>query len=85
MHRLVGNAHNNGLYAIYLPNEKILSVADANSGRGLRKTPANKMNAFNTNLWENLARLKLDIKTVLPIHGQKVGFEKLMMAAGQQP
>jgi len=45
MHRLVGNAHNNGLYVIYLPNEKILSVADAYSGRGLRKTPTNKMNA----------------------------------------
>jgi len=40
---------------------------------------------LNANLWENFARLKLDINTVLPIHGQKVGFEQLMMAAGQQP
>ena len=85
MHRLVGNAHNNGLYVIYLPNEKILNVADAYSGRGLRKTPAKEVNAFTANLWENLARLKHDIKTVLPIHGQMVGFEQLMMAAGQQP
>jgi len=29
--------------------------------------------------------LNLDIKTVLPIHAQKVGFEQLMMAVGQQP
>ena len=85
MHPLVGNSHNNGLYVIYLLNEKIVSVADAYSGCGLHKTPAKKVNAFTSNLWENLARLKLDIKTVLPIHGQKVGFEQLKMVAGQQP
>ncbi|MDA1324247.1 MAG: MBL fold metallo-hydrolase [Proteobacteria bacterium] len=85
MHRLIGNAHNNGLYVIYLPNEKILSVADAYSARATLKEPAKKVDPFTANLWENLVRLKLDIATVLPIHGQKAGFDQLKMAAGQQP
>jgi glyoxylase-like metal-dependent hydrolase (beta-lactamase superfamily II) len=85
MHRLAGNAHNNGLYVIYLPNEKILSVADAYSARTLLKTPMKKVDPFTANLWENLVRLKLDVETVLPIHGKKVGFDQLKMAAGQQP
>ena len=85
MHRLIGNPHNNGLYVIYLPKEKILSVADAYSGRSIRKAPAKRVSNSAENLWQNLVRLKLDIETVLPIHGKKVGFEQLKMTAGQKP
>lgn len=83
MHRLIGNPHNNGLYVIYLPKEKILSVADAYSARSVLTAPAKKVGASTANLWENLVRLKLDIETVLPIHGKKVGFDQLKMMAGQ--
>jgi glyoxylase-like metal-dependent hydrolase (beta-lactamase superfamily II) len=85
MHRLIGNAHSNGLYVIYLPGEKILSVADAYSARSILKAPAARVDPSTANLWENLVRLKLDVRTVLPIHGRKVGFDQLRMAAGQQP
>ena len=59
-------------------------VADAYSGRRVRKTPAKKVSPFTANLWENLQRLKLDIETVLPIHGNKRGIEQVRFAAGQE-
>ena len=85
MHRLVGNYHNNGLYVIYLPKEKILSVADAYSARAILKEPAKRVGQATKNLWDNITRLNLDVETVLPIHGSKVGFDQLKMASGQQP
>jgi glyoxylase-like metal-dependent hydrolase (beta-lactamase superfamily II) len=85
MHRLIGNAHNNGLYVVYLPKEKILSVADAYSARSLVKAPVKKVDPFTANLWENLMRLKLDVEKVLPIHGKMVEFDQLKLTAGQQP
>ena len=83
LHHVKGNLHNDGLLIGYLPKEKILMVADAYSGRGLRKAPAKTVNPFTANLWENLERLELDIATVLPIHGQKVAFEQVRFAAGK--
>lgn len=83
LHHLKGNLHNDGLLVGYLPKEKILMVADAYSGRGIRKTPAKKVSPFTANLWENLERLKLDITTVLPIHGRKVDFVQVKLAAGK--
>ncbi len=84
LYRLVENRHNGGLLIGYLPKEKIMMVADAYSGRRVRKAPAKKVSPFTANLWENLQRLNLDIETVLPIHGNKRGIEQVRFAAGQQ-
>ena len=61
-----------------------MMVADAYSGRRMYKAPAEKVNLFTANLWENLQRLNLDIETVLPIHGNRVEFEQVRLAAGQE-
>lgn len=84
LYRLVGNTHNAGLLIGYLPQEKIMMVADAYSGRGFRKSPAKNVIPYQTNLWENLKRLKLDIETVLPIHGKKSNMQQVRFAAGAQ-
>jgi len=84
LYRLVGSRHNGGLLIGYLPKEKIMMVADAYSGRRMRKAPAKKVRHNAANLWENLQRLNLDIETVLPIHGKKVGFKQVRLAAGQE-
>ena len=85
LHLVKGNLHNAGMLIAYLRAEKIMIVADVYSGRGLRKAPLDpkKVSVFTANLWQNLQRLKLDIETVLPIHGEKVGFEQVRFAAGQ--
>ncbi len=84
LYRLAGSRHNDGLLIGYLPKEKIMMVADAYSGRRVRKIPAKKVNPFTANLWENLQRLNLAIETVLPIHGNRVEFEQVRLAAGQE-
>ncbi len=84
LYRLVGSRHNDGLLIGYLPKEKIMMVADAYSGRRILKAPAEKVNLFTANLWENLQRLNLAIQTVLPIHGNRVEFKQLRLAAGQE-
>ena len=85
LHRLAGNLHNDGLLVGYLPQEKILMVADAFSPRAPLTEPAKSVNPFTANLWENVQRLKLDVATILPIHGEKVGLDQLKLAAGQAP
>lgn len=85
LHRLQGNGHAADLVIAYLPREKIMIVADAFSPRQLMKGPAQRVNPSTANLWQNVERLKLDIATILPIHGQKVGLDQLQMAAGKKP
>jgi glyoxylase-like metal-dependent hydrolase (beta-lactamase superfamily II) len=82
LHRVKDNAHNDALIVGYLPKEKILLVADAFSPREpITAVPA-RLNPFTTNLWANLQQLKLDVETVLPIHGRMVKVEELRLSAG---
>jgi glyoxylase-like metal-dependent hydrolase (beta-lactamase superfamily II) len=82
LHHLKGNLHNDGLIVGYLPKEKILLVADAFSPREpITRVPAN-LSPFTTNLYQNLLRLKLDVETVLPIHGRLVSVKELRLEAG---
>jgi len=82
LHRVKDNSHNDALIIGYLPKEKILLVADAFSPREpITAVPA-RLNTFTTNLWANLQQLKLDVETVLPIHGRMVKVEELRLAAG---
>jgi hypothetical protein len=66
VHVLRDNVHAEGFVIGYLSKEKILIVADAFSPRAPVINPATR------NLWENIERLKLDVETVLPIHGRMV-------------
>jgi len=82
LHVLKGNVHAEEFIIGYLPKEKILIVADAFSPRvPVTQTPAN-INPSTKNLWENIDRLKLDIQTVLPIHGRMVKVDELKLEAG---
>ena len=66
----------------YLPKEKILVVADAFSPRApITKTPE-RINPNTANLWSNISDLKLDVETVVPIHGRIVKVGELKLEAG---
>ena len=82
LHVLRGNVHAEEFIVGYLPKDKILIVADAFSPRApVTQTPAN-INPSTKNLWENIERLKLDVQTVLPIHGRMVKVDELKLEAG---
>jgi len=80
---LKDNTHADGLIVGYLPKEKILIVADAFSPRTEVVRTPERLNPFTTNLWDNIQRLKLDVATVLPIHGRYVPVRELRIEVGQ--
>ncbi len=84
IHVLKNNQHADGFMIGYLPQEKILIVADAFSPRApITQRPAN-LNPVTLNLWDNISRLGLAVETVLPIHGRMVKVQELRFEAGAQ-
>ena len=89
LHRTQGSNHNDGLIMAYLPKEKILVEADSfNPPAQMNAPPPNPPTANNTNLVENIERLKLDVETIIPIHypadGRKVTIAELNRAVGKK-
>jgi glyoxylase-like metal-dependent hydrolase (beta-lactamase superfamily II) len=77
---LEGDTHNAGLMMVYMPKEKILVEADDFSWpAGTRAGPRYHQN--NVNLYRNIQRLKLDVKTIAPIHGEPVPPSELQKLA----
>lgn len=76
------NIHAEGFMMIYLPNEKVLMEADAFSPRApVTQTPA-AINVSTKNLWDNIQSRKLDVETVLPMHGRMVKVDELKREVG---
>ena len=88
LYRLQGSYHNDGLIVAYLPKEKILVEADAFTPPAQADAPPpTPVTPNNSNLVENIDRLKLDVETIVPIHyppdGRKVTMAELMRAVGK--
>ena len=84
IHVLKNNQHADGFLIGYLPQEKILIVADAFSPRApITGRPAS-LNPVTRNLWDNVSRLGLTVETVLPIHGRLAKVDELKLEAGAQ-
>jgi glyoxylase-like metal-dependent hydrolase (beta-lactamase superfamily II) len=87
LYRTQGSLHNEGLIMAYLPKEKILVEADSfNPAAQADAAPPSPTNPANTNLLENISRLKLDVDTIIPVHypadGRKVTMAELRRAIG---
>jgi glyoxylase-like metal-dependent hydrolase (beta-lactamase superfamily II) len=63
LHSVAGLAHALGMLIVYIPKEKIVVQAD------LYNPQANALNASNRTFYQNLQRLKLDVTTIVGIHG----------------
>jgi glyoxylase-like metal-dependent hydrolase (beta-lactamase superfamily II) len=75
-----GDTHNSGLMMVYMPKDKILVEADDFSWpAGTRSGP--RYHANTVNLYRNIQRLKLDVKTIAPIHGVPVPMSEIEKAA----
>jgi len=70
VHLLAGNGHADGFAMVYLPNEKIISQADAYTPRPADAGPPAQVNPYAMNVYENIERLKLDVETIAPLHGR---------------
>ena len=58
-----------GMLLVYLPKEKVLLEADGFNppARPLTRTPAT-ISPYTANLEANIARLKLDVERIIPVH-----------------
>lgn len=72
VHLIAGNGHNDAYAMVYLPTEKILVQVDAFAAPAPNTPPPSAPNPFAVNLYENIERLKLDVRQMAPLHGPGV-------------
>lgn len=69
IHRIVGSGHNDAFAMVYLPKQRILIEADAWTPTPAGARPPAVVNPLWINLYENVMRLGLDVRTIAPLHG----------------
>ena len=72
IHSIAGSGHNDAFLMIYLPKEKILIEGDAFTPGPADAPPPAVPNPYTVNLYENIQRLKLDVRQIAAIHGPRV-------------
>ena len=81
-----GSGHNDAFAMVYLPRERILAEADAFTPAAADAPPPAMPNPFSVNLYENIQRLKLDVRQIAALHGPRVTtMADLRSAIGQGP
>lgn len=84
VHLIAGNGHNDAFAMVYLPTEKILSMVDAWAPLAPNAPPPPAPSPFAINLYENIQRLKLDVRQIAALHGPGVAtLADLRNAVGQ--
>jgi glyoxylase-like metal-dependent hydrolase (beta-lactamase superfamily II) len=72
IHSLAGNSHNDAFGFVYLPKEKILIEADAYTPTAANVPPPANPNPYSVNLYENIQKLKLDVRHIAALHGPRL-------------
>ena len=70
--QVAGGGHNDGFAMVYLPAEKILSEGDAYTPPAANAPPPAAVNPYSVNLYDNIQRLKLDVRQIAALHGPRV-------------
>ena len=68
LHHLQKFGHHDGMLVVYLPKEKILLEADGYNPQPATATPPSPPSPFTVSLADNIARLKLDVQRIVPVH-----------------
>jgi glyoxylase-like metal-dependent hydrolase (beta-lactamase superfamily II) len=72
IHEIADSGHCDGFLMVYLPKEKILIEVDAYTPAAADAPPPAMPNPFSVNLYENIQRLKLDVKQIAALHGPRL-------------
>jgi len=72
IHEIADSGHCDGFLMVYLPKEKILIEVDAYTPAAADAPPPATPNPFSVNLYENIQRLKLDVKQIAALHGPRL-------------
>jgi glyoxylase-like metal-dependent hydrolase (beta-lactamase superfamily II) len=85
IHELQGSGHSDGFAVVYLPTERVLIQADAYTPGAAGAPLPSPPSPFTINLFENVERLKLNVRTVAGLHGPRlVPIEELRTLAAPQ-
>jgi glyoxylase-like metal-dependent hydrolase (beta-lactamase superfamily II) len=88
LHHMQNFGHQEGALMVYLPKEKILLQADAYNppAQPPTATPA-VISPYNVSLVDNVARLKLDVERIIPVHypadNRKINMTEILRAVGR--
>ena len=84
IHAIQGSGHNDAFAMVYLPAAKILVEVDAFTPTAADVPPPATPNPFSVNLYQNIERLKLDVRQIAALHGPRlVTLADLRSAIGQ--
>jgi glyoxylase-like metal-dependent hydrolase (beta-lactamase superfamily II) len=85
LHLLTNYEHTGDMLVVYLPKEKILAEPDAFTAPATPTTPLVVTAVpYAVALYDNIQRLKLDVKTIAPFHGARMtDVAELAKAAGK--
>jgi len=84
VHQIAGGGHNDAFAMVYLPAEKILMEVDAWAPLAPNAPPPAAPSPFAINLYDNIRRLKLDVRQIAALHGPRVAtMADLQSAIGQ--
>jgi glyoxylase-like metal-dependent hydrolase (beta-lactamase superfamily II) len=72
VHLIARNGHHDGFAMIYLPRDGILIEGDAYTPPAAGTPPPAAPNPFWVNLNDNVQRLKLNVRRIAPLHGQRL-------------
>lgn len=88
IYHMRGNLHSSAMLMTYLPKEKILSEGDPWTPGMVNVKPTDKPYqrcCDAQNIYDNVKRLNLDVKTIAPIHGRVDTWENLLIYLGMPP
>jgi glyoxylase-like metal-dependent hydrolase (beta-lactamase superfamily II) len=83
LHHIQDNPHNDGFLMAYLPKEKLLIEVDAWTPPAPNATAPQTPSPASVNLYENIQRLKLDVTSVVPLHGRVMTINDFATAVGK--
>jgi glyoxylase-like metal-dependent hydrolase (beta-lactamase superfamily II) len=72
VHEITGNGHNDAFLMVYLPAEQMLIEADAYTPGPVNAPAPATPNPYTVNLYENIERLKLRVRTIAALHGPRL-------------
>jgi glyoxylase-like metal-dependent hydrolase (beta-lactamase superfamily II) len=68
LHHLQNFLHHDGMIVAYLPKEKVLLEADGYNPQAANAKPPSPPSPYTLSLADNIARLKLDVQRIVPVH-----------------
>jgi glyoxylase-like metal-dependent hydrolase (beta-lactamase superfamily II) len=84
LHEIQGSGHNDAFAMIYLPKDGVLVEADAWTPAAAGAAAPAVVNPLWINLYDNIRRLGLEVRTIAPLHGTPRTLQQLRAAIGAQ-